>query len=139
MDLAKLDRLEREATAGKWTCDRRVTARGEPDHFAIERGDGAAILDTLNSEVAEIRTEYDEDGRAEWDEQGRKDLELTSALRNSARSLIDRAQKYDKLVAKVREFCQLDIEIVAAHDAVRPELIERMRAVIAELHTLGGE
>lgn len=90
--IERLCELEKAATPGPWDFARRVTGNREPDHFAIvEDNGGRSILDTLNSEAAEIHDS--DEGHRGWDETGRKDSELVAELRNAAKPLLSAARK----------------------------------------------
>ena len=48
-------------------------------HGVVKDDRGKILFDTLNSDVAEIHTEHDEDSVHRWDETGRKNLTLAAA------------------------------------------------------------
>lgn len=72
------------------------------------------IMDTFNSEVAEIHEEYDEEGRCQWDEQGRANIEFARLAVNSHAALMEALKTARKYVvsrspaALVSEVEQID-------------------------------
>src|SRR5690242_6172722 len=106
VDLAKLKKLEAEASEGPWEADDVNCEDGYGSYRAwtIYNQQGKPILDTANSEVQEIHDDRGEgpDGSegSRWDETGRKDVNFIAEMRNAT----------PKLLAEVEELreCLLD-------------------------------
>jgi hypothetical protein len=62
-------------------------AHGQYDAYALFDANGKSICDTLNSDLACIEQEADEDHSRTWDEVGRKNMEHIAAVLNAAVSL----------------------------------------------------
>ena|ERR1051325_5103529 len=76
-------------------------------HFTIIDQRGKVIVDTFNSEVAEIHEEWDHDSdgnswRNQWDEQGRVDVEFIVRACNAHDELLE-ALKYARRFLKPGE------------------------------------
>lgn len=93
--LAELRAIAEKASPGPWSCDseRSEGSYGHGDDVregfdayvvysaSSERfGKALAICDTLNSDVAEVHEEFDEDGFRAWDEVGRRNMEFIAAF-----------------------------------------------------------
>jgi hypothetical protein len=79
-----------KASAGPWTSESLDSEDGWGRCASSEILDahGETVLDALNSNVACIAEESDEDGRRRWDEQGAADTAYVVALDNLARRLV---------------------------------------------------
>lgn len=60
----------------------------EVPYTVLIDADGKTIADTLNSDVAVIHTEHDEDGATRWDETGRENFAFICRAANSFESLV---------------------------------------------------
>lgn len=75
--------LSEKATPGVWEAD---SVRNDGCDFAkAVNTEGRSLFDTLNSEVALIETEADDDYVSRWDSQGRADIEAAIAAVNFLR------------------------------------------------------
>lgn len=81
-----LRRLSEAATPGPWQDDSEKDEHG--DHCAVLYANGKRVADTLNSDLAEIHTEYDEDGSYSWDDVGRSNIKFIAGAVEFVLSLI---------------------------------------------------
>lgn len=79
--LAQVQELLSVATAGEWFSE---SVRGDYgyEYFQLRADDNKPFLDTLNSEMAMIATEGDEDGSYSYDETGLHDTRAIAAAVN---------------------------------------------------------
>lgn len=78
-------KMEGKTSPLPWEFDHKVThgGGGEDCRAFIMDANGKTVCDTLNSDVACIRDELDEDGVTYWDEQGEADLKRIVACVNA--------------------------------------------------------
>lgn len=99
MNLAdQIEALDAKATAGPWETDSTDNGGSGSERFnyysvgAGPAGKWETIVDTLNSDVAEIHEEWDGDEHGvyhhAWDDQGRANCELIVALRNAVPEIL---------------------------------------------------
>jgi hypothetical protein len=91
-EVERLAELSAKATSGEWRLGDLDNHGNSPSDtwkdYSVEVGEGygRTVLDTLNSDVAEISEELDEFGRYAWNEQGKRDLSFIIALVNAYRA-----------------------------------------------------
>ena len=75
-ELAAIIARAEKATPGPWEDDSQDSRddRGKVRAYAVFGPDGKVLVDTLNSDAAEIHEEPDEDGINAWDEIGRRNV-----------------------------------------------------------------
>lgn len=85
---ADLIAAERIATPGEWEADKTEAEDGSGRYDGnVMRVDGKTLFDTINGDMQEIHSEYDEDFHRQWDEQGRRDLDFVEKAVRFVRSL----------------------------------------------------
>lgn len=99
----QLEALDAKATAGPWETDSTDNGGSGSERFnyysvgAGPAGKWETIVDTLNSDVAEIHEEWDGDEHGvyhhAWDDQGRANCELIVALRNAVPEILAALRK----------------------------------------------
>jgi len=93
---AKLEDLDAKASKGEWFVESVEVdgAYGNYLSFKVHAADAGSILDAINSDVAVIAEEHDEDGGSQWDQQGEADAQFAAECVNYVRShvLPDRSE-----------------------------------------------
>ena len=127
--IADVKKKAEAATPGPWEDD---SIRNEGDYGSGEDtrskfhsyavyADGKAICDTLNSDLALVEEEYDEDGASAWDEVGRKNMAYISAA--SPDLIIAWAEERERDKARIAELekdrDELALALVMHNDALR--------------------
>ena len=84
---AELERLAEIATPGPWSMDHSGSHRSEQEVHVVMLGP-QRLFDTLNSEVAVIECEADDDGSSYRDSQGAANFALIEAYRNHHATII---------------------------------------------------
>ena len=88
---AELERLAEKATPGPWEADCGGTYRKDEAQVVMLGGPDAKpqrLFDTLNSDVAEIAHEADEDGTYYFDCQGADNFKLIESLVNNLPTIL---------------------------------------------------
>lgn len=94
----RLKQLAEGATERPWEPDIRLPYHLQEVHMVMMGADGKILFDTLNSEVAEMEYEPDEDGGRYRDVVGKKNLAFIAYLANNALAIaaaIEAAEKID--------------------------------------------
>lgn len=86
--MKRLEELSRMATSPPWNWDTHDTNDVECTYVAVHRDDGRVILDSCNSEIMCIESEYDEGDRHHVDRMGAANLALVAEMRNALPSLL---------------------------------------------------
>lgn len=92
--------------------------------YAIVDKEGCTIVDTLNSGVAIVHEEVDEDGLSAWDEQGRVNAAFIVRAVNNHEALIDALREAKDLIKIWHGDVAWDV-----YDALSPEMIRINRAL----------
>ena len=99
--LSDWKRLADAATEGPWETD---TTENEGDYgngldlrsgfnsYEVAAASGR-VCDTINSDVAMVSEEYDEDGCTAWDEVGKANMEFIAAARTAVPTLIAEVER----------------------------------------------
>ena len=80
------------ATEGPWRSDNQQDSEHRCQFYMALAPDGKSIFDTLNSSIAEIHEEADEDGVYRWDEIGRRNIAFASHARTDIPALCQTIQ-----------------------------------------------
>ena len=79
-----------KATPGPWEADSQDSYdnHGRCFAYSVFGADGNTLVDTLNSDAAEIHEEPDEHGVRAWDEIGRRNVQFIAAAREDIPRLV---------------------------------------------------
>lgn len=96
IDLAKLKKLEAQASPAPWWSDNVDAEDGHGRYDAYCVGYGTkGLFDTTNADDQLIEEDFDEDHVARWDETGRRNAEFVFEMRNATPALIARIEKLE--------------------------------------------
>ena len=108
-EIAEIKAREEAATPGPWHVDSIASEDGHGpfNAYVLMDANGSPMLDTQNSEIAEIHSEYDEDGRHSWDEIARRYMEFIAHSRTDVPRLLQEVEalkaERDAALAKEKE------------------------------------
>lgn len=156
--LIKWKRLAAAATEGPWEADSTENegnyGSGPYCHsgfssYAVVAPSGR-VCDTINSDVAMVSEEYDEDGCTAWDEVGKANMAFIAMSREAVPALIDEFERLTAENKRLRdkhfkstvhngisaEFLKIDEGRIAAAEAENVRLTAEREALKAECQTL---
>lgn len=78
-----------------WECENVSQCSERSGYAVVKDARGKVLFDTLNSDVAEIRVEHDENGATYYDDQGKADLTLAAAAPDLLAACIDAVAAFE--------------------------------------------
>lgn len=123
---------------GPYEVDSEETcgAYGPHRYYKLLDADGKVIADTLNSEVACIEREDDEDGCWQWDEQGRVDLKAIAVACNAHATLVELARF---AISEAHYLPHTLAELKAKAEAALGTISPSSETIVGKIGTNGAE
>lgn len=114
-----------EAISEKDADDRRL-------YFTVVDANGKVIVDTLNSEVAVIEEDSDEDGVHRWDEQGRQDTEFIAKACNVHADLVAACEAWIAWAEHLDAISSPDDPMRKVRSEMHKKRLDACRAAVAK-------